>query len=230
MSCERAWRRLATLATLTTLGGVGCTGQSYYGTPRTTPRGTFHAVIAPEMRGRLAPRQANSAEEEDPLVPGLGLQTAFRYGVHDRVDVGFHTYAFGVVGGDMKWNFLRSAHVDLGLSPRLSFALGSTRARERREADVAAGGMFGHMPAMLGINLGPTTLVVSPGGALHVDTYGRATVGWRAGVGVQIRLTKRFALQPEATYMNDLAGPANMEVATAGLGLLIDGLPSYGAP
>jgi hypothetical protein len=211
---------------------TACTGQSLYTTPRTAPDDASQWTLAPEAQFRTrhwkpAPGPDGAAERIPQWAPALVAD--YRSGVGERGEIGLHAGLADAFGVDVKWNAVRTEPFDLALMGRVVLSVAQTQKREGETRDDGAGGrVLVHLPLLLGFNAGPVTFVASPGGAVAVDAHG-ATLAARIGLGIQFRLAPWFALQPEATWMTDVAGPSDLGVATAGLGILFAHLPRYAA-
>jgi len=221
---------------------LGCPNPQTYGVPRTTPSGKiqhtvalegFHAaannstVVANPSGGTTTRNQTESLTL--PLLPTYQL----RVGVADRVDIGARVTNLSALGGDVKWNFMKSESVDLAINPGLQFNYFS------------AGGssiffFYGHLPLMVGFNFGESATLIGTGGL--VFAYGSATaadgdrattstgsggtVGARFGLGMQFRVSKKFALHPEITAMKFFENNELLWI-TFGLGFNFGNLPAY---
>ncbi|MBX3212067.1 MAG: hypothetical protein KF850_08545 [Labilithrix sp.] len=201
---------------------AGCTGSSFYTTPRTAEPMKAYAVLAPEYV--ISPR--------DPGVKAFGPSphVAARLGLTERLEAGVHLDSPLVplaAGLDLKWNPLRTDVFDLALGARATgrVALVGGGGRESVFFDSA---LF-HVPIFLGVNAGPVTFVATPGVTSLVDGGGLST-GYRAGGGVQLRFSSLVAIQPEITWVRGLVGPRDFELVTAGLGFLFGDWPKVVAP
>ncbi len=223
---------LVTLAQ-TCLALAGCVSQNFYTTPRTVGARTGQVVVAPQFTVVPECEQADAVRrrtrvcDRDPS--GLpALHVAFRRGIGERGEV-------AVVGGgdlwglDAKWNAVRTEYFDLALLARLGYGYDSVTRHDRVGGKWFRDGLFLHVPIMFGLNLGPVTLVASPGYVVVGDTAGQLTHGLRAGAGLQIRFTSGFAIMPEASVMHDVYGPARLDFPKLGLGFIFPNLPGSGS-
>lgn len=217
---------------LVAVGTLGCPSPSIYGTPRTTARGSVHHTLALEgiyVRG-IPPRSGivRTDERGDPvevrseerlIAPNIPTYE-FRYGVSDRVDFGLRIGS--VLGADLKWNFWRSASFDMALDPAVHGFLMLTSAE-------GALVFQGHLPLLLGFNVSPdVTVVASPGLSVTLSSGGvdytarsvvvHGGVMARLGLGLNVRASETFALQPEITAMRSLNDTEGFTVVL-GLGL-----------
>ena len=207
------------------MGCAACSGQNLYTTPRTLDDGDIQVIAAPEYafrtRASKRPDPGPSGDDATGALPSMtgALHAGLRGGAGGRGEVGLHTN-FGSFGIDGKWNAVRTEHFDLALLARLTASLLPTQPVHglyRNEAGVST---FLQLPVLLGFNIDPLTFVLSPGGATLLDAQGRITQGVRMGAAIQLRITSRFALQPETSWMREVAGPTDMGLATVGLGIL----------
>jgi hypothetical protein len=178
---------------------LGCPSPNIYGTPRTTPKGELSHTVA--IEGIAVSNPATGAVS--PAPPTYQL----RYGVADEVDLGFRLGNLTSLMIDAKWNFLKG-DFDLAVDPGFQatyFAVSG--------ASAFIG--YGHLPLVAGINLGDSlALVPSVGGVVQfaagsVSTSSDTSVNsdfaffLRPGLGLHIRASDGFAIQPEATFMYD---------------------------
>lgn len=214
----RETRRGCGALALVAAGLSGCPSPSIYGTPRTTPRGAVHHTLALEgihVRG-FPPRsgtfrtdeRGNLVEvrsEERLIAPNIPTYE-FRYGVSDRVDFGLRIGS--VLGADVKWNLWRSPSFDMAIDPAVQGFVIVT-------SEEGAFVLQGHLPLLLGFNVSSdVTVVASPGLGVtlssgRVDYTARSVlvhggVMARLGLGLNVRASETFALQPEITAMRAL--------------------------
>ncbi len=191
--------------------GVGsCAAPNLYTTPRATPVGKFTSVVAPQLV-----RRPERREQADTLLLGA------RLGLAPRLDAGVRTN-YASAAADIKWNAIRTRYFDLALDGGIEL-LPET--------------LYVDLPVLLGINLTEavsllpnTGITLGEGtqpsmtsydtfdnGLQHRPRAGRLFV--RAGLGAQFRITPRFAVEPEFTYV----GPVRVnqgvsEYFAAGMG------------
>lgn len=174
---------------------AGCPSPNVYGTARTLPAGTIQHTAAVETIG-VAPRTGS----------GLFLPTAptyqLRLGVTDRVDLGFRLGNLSTLGFDAKINLVRGAF-DLAIDPGLQgmyLAFGSS----------GAALMYFNLPVILGFNLSENfSIIATPGVAYALgigytsssSEYNSDGFAGRLGLGLNIRVSRSFALQPEVTAL-----------------------------
>ncbi|MEO6576151.1 MAG: outer membrane beta-barrel protein [Polyangiaceae bacterium] len=214
----------------------GCPSPNSYGTPRTVESGKVAHTVALEAIGVsyknpvVAQNGTVTTESKTVFLPTLPTYQ-LRLGVADNVDLGFRVSNLSSLGADGKFNFLKSKSFDLALDPGFQWMniLGLNL-------------FYFHLPLLAGINFSKSvSLVLSPGVlyALAAGTYNNTSSGnsastgyaaggflGRMGVGLNIRFSKGFAMQPEFTVMhafNDLAS----NVFSAGLGFNFGNLPNF---
>lgn len=207
------------------LAASACTGQTLYTTARTTPAGKLTLLIAEEVAVRPAtdlPENRALAYYRPPAYAlplvgvRVGLTEALEFGVQQAV-------LMGSTSADVKWNPIRTRYFDVALLARGTFAYPPTL--ERPTNDIAGGGGLLHLPLLLGLNAGPVVFTASPGVTPFLDRYGRVSLAARAGLGVRVHLHEAFAIHPEVTWMDDVAGPSEMHMVTFGVGVLFGTLP-----
>lgn len=211
---------------------ASCTGQSLYTTPRTLRADDVQVILAPEYvtRTRTAKpgRPSIEGSDEPPPPPATGaFHVGLRTGVGERGEVAMHGDLPGSFGVDGKWNAVRTAPFDVALMARITASGFASQPVNGPYHDEGYVGAFLHLPVLLGFNVDRLTFVLSPGGVTLMNPQGRLTQGVRAGAAVQLRITSRFALHPEASWMHEVAGPTDMGYAALGLGFIFRALPSY---
>lgn len=197
---------------------ASCASPNLYTTPRSLPPRHSVGVVAPQLLH--VPNER--VELTDRSSPYYNVLLAGRVGITHGVDIGGRTN-FSSVGFDAKWNAIRSPRFDLALDAGLEL-LPTT--------------VYVDLPILMGFNLSeaisilPSTgLTLGSGyqpaparGNTWVDTReadlpvaGRSFV--RAGLGAQFRITPRFAVQPEATYLlRTKRGTETSDFMSVGLG------------
>jgi hypothetical protein len=170
---------------------------------------------------------------EEAFAPVPPSYTA-RIGAADRFDVGIHLSHFSSIGLDLKWNPVRSETFDLAIDPGAQgFYVASS-----------GGSVFIwylHAPLILGINPTPTTTIVFTPGVSVVGASASADTGTfsgsdsdsallaRGGIGVNFHGSKKFAVQPEVTFLIPVESGGNGgALFLAGVGFLIGAQPEYG--
>lgn len=211
---------------------ASCTGQSLYTTPRTLSADDVQVILAPEYVTRTraskpAPPLVDPGSEAPPPVASGAFHVGLRTGVGERGELGMHGDLPGSFGVDGKWNAIRTAPFDLALMARFTASGGATQPVDGPYHDKGSVGAFLHLPVLLGFNVDRLTFVLSPGSVTVASSTGRFTEGVRTGAAVQVRITSRFAIQPEASWMHEIAGPTDMGYAAVGLGFILRALPAY---
>jgi hypothetical protein len=221
---------------------LGCPNPQTYGTPRTTPAGKiqhtvalegFHVATTTTVPATPAtPAQERSDSVTLPTMPTYQL----RVGLGDRVDIGARVANLSSLGADVKWNFVKSESVDVAIDPGVqAIYFGSSSGGSSASIFI----LHGHLPLLVGFNFGESTTLVLSGGlaasyvsgtATSNDTRDSATsaggIAGRGGLGIQFRVTKKFALHPEVTAMKFFNDAAPLWVVF-GLGFNFGQLPSY---
>jgi hypothetical protein len=209
---------------------AACTGQTLYTTARTAPPNAITVLVAEELAVRPAvevPPNRGLAYHRPPpyALPLVGV----RAGLSESVDVGVQQSVVAAsTSGDVKWNPLRSRYLDLALLARVTLAYPPRL--DRPTNDVAGGGLLVHAPLLVGLNAGPIILTLSPGMTPYLDRYGRVSLAARAGLGVRAHVTQDFAIHPEVTWMDEVAGPSEMHMVTLGVGVVFGTLPDHRLP
>jgi hypothetical protein len=170
------------------------------------------------------------------MLPSIGV----RYGLVDGVDFGARVENFFSLGGDVKLR-LHRGKIDLALDPgtEIIFASVSGTDSAGNQVTETAGVFYLHVPFLVGFNLSDVvTLVASPGisyalatnalpQASNAEQAGSVTQFLaRLGLGVDIRLSDRFALHPEVTCMQGFTS-AEVLMCIGGIGLNFGAQPNY---
>jgi hypothetical protein len=225
---------------------AGCPNPNTYGTPRTTPKGEMSHTVAVEgvyiggetKKTNVSGSGATATTTTTTESVGVGLPTLptyqLRYGVSDEVDFGVAVRNLSSLGADVKWNFVRGS-VDLAIAPGVQW-FGVFTGKESVQI------FYIHAPLLVGLNLSDSfSFVLSPGfvyaaaignftsSGTGADRNAVITSGGalaRFGLGLNIRPSKKFHIQPEVTGMrafNDAEGLFLM----FGLGFNFGHLPQY---
>ncbi len=203
---------------------LGCPNPNTYGTPRTVQKGQISHTVALEgiyVGGTTTttttnPDRSVTTKKEDvgvglPMLPSYQL----RYGITDNLDFGVGIRNLSSLQGDLKFNFLRSELIDLAVAPGVQYFGIFT-------GDGTAHVFYMHLPALVGLNLSDNFSVVGSVGAVYAaalvsgtrsdDRNGVTSASGfllRGGLGLNIRASKEFAIQPEISLMrafNDAEG------------------------
>jgi hypothetical protein len=218
---------------------TGCPNPNTYGTPRTTPVGKIQHSLAAEGFG-YSSHDAQTDTDVSATWPTFPTYT-LRVGLTENLDVGARLANLSSVGADVKWNFLKSDAFDMALDPGFqAFYFSSSSGG----TSTSIGVVYLNAPLMFGINLGDSVSIVPTLGV----TYGIATASvsgssgkdsatgstgimLRPGLGFDFRISERFAIHPEVTFLKTLKG-SNEDSALlymAGLGFNFGNLPKYGS-
>ncbi len=209
---------------------MGCPNPNTYGTPRTVQKGQISHTVALEGaywtydKTTVTTNNGTTTTRKDseslgfPMLPSYQL----RYGVTDNMDFGVGIKNFDSLQADFKFNFLRSDTLDLAIDPGLQYIGVFT-------GDASAHLFWLHLPLLAGINLSDNFSVTASVGAVGGLIAGTAGTGsrdgaysgnaflFRAGLGLNIRTSKDFAIGPEVTVMRAF-NDASTLFFTGGLG------------
>lgn len=221
---------------------AGCPNPQTYGTPRTLDPGKWQIVAAAEAFGVSADtKTVNSSGQVTtgreslylPNFPSVGA----RVGLADRVDFGFGLKNLYSPTLDLKVNFLKTKYFDMSVAPMINYifvASGSSSSSGTLQL------FYFHVPLLLGINFSENvSLVLTPGFvyglAVGTGAASNATgsfwgsAPWlRFGGGVNIRVNRKIALQPEITMMRSFSDEtANAMALFFGVGVSFLNQPDY---
>jgi hypothetical protein len=225
---------------------TGCPNPNTYGTPRTTPAGRVQHTIAAEGFGaswdeKVRVPNADGSTSETEVSESATLPNfpsyQIRIGVADEVDVGVKVLNMSSIGADVKWNFIKSDTFDMAAVPGFQVFHFSVN-------DNGYTQFYGNLPLLFGINVGDSvTLVPSAGvtyafGSATVDSdsnsaaYSSGGLWLRGGIGFNFRISPKFAMHPEITFLKNI--PDDNDVSALlyifGLGFNFGSLPVYGSP
>jgi hypothetical protein len=197
-------------AVVCVLSALGCASPNLYTGPRATPVGRFVGFVAPQLVER---------KDQSPV---YAVAFGGRWGLVRQLDLGART-TLTSAGLDLKWNALRTRHFDLALDGGVQL-LSNT--------------FYVEMPVLIGINvnelfsvLPSTGLTLGSGDEPALNGHGTESrrpagrVFVRAGLGAQLRVTSRFAIQPEANYFHFTSSGNTRTFYSAGLGFCIGPQP-----
>lgn len=198
---------------MATVGAVACGVPRPYSTPRTTPAGKISHSFAQQL-GDTAfdlsqPRDELAAPDG---YPGPATYT-MRVGLSDRWDAAA-TMALLLVGGELKYNFVRSRFVDAAVAPRAQYYQPLRMHGMSRLTTLS-------LPVPLGINVTRRLTFVAEPALTYADAHTPSSrdveteelkpaqdeqgfVG-SFGTDLSVRLTPRIALQPGFTLFRPLA-------------------------
>jgi hypothetical protein len=219
---------------------TGCPNPNTYTTPRTIGSGNIQHSLAAEAWGFSIPTSNaySTGETLSGTFPTLPTYT-LRIGLGDQFEIAARLANMSSLGGDLKWNFLRSGTLDLAIDPgfqyfRLSVSDNSYNGTSTLSVSYA------HLPILVGVNLSRSvSLVFTPGitwgfasATASSGTSGQdqasATTGaiGRFGIGADFRMTSSFALHPEITFLRGL-GTDQTILYMFGLGFNFGAMPNY---
>lgn len=216
---------------------TGCPNPQTYGTPRTLDPGKITHTVAVEAWNYQTQPTAPGAQKISGTIP-MPPTYQLRVGVHEMIDVGVRLPNLTSVGGDVKFNPVRGKF-DLAVQPGLQwFSISSKSSVNGQESSSSVSAYYLHLPVMLGFNFSEAvSLVLTPGvtytaigGTASSDGASAAatTKGtWgRFGIGLDLRLSDKFAFHPEVTVMRAFTDEKTM-MTFLGLGFNFGRLPNY---
>jgi hypothetical protein len=218
----------------------GCPNPNLYTTPRTLDPGTVQWQLAPEVIGvsyntttastnasGAATTQNTTASAVLPMVPSFGA----RVGMVDGFDMGFRLQNLDSLAVDGKIRLLKGSF-DIAVDPGVQGFYASAN-------NVGFGIFYLHLPVLLGLNVSKNVSIVASPGIIYdiatasvnngsgVSGAATATGLWgRLGLGVDIRTSKKLAIHPEITAMQQING-VDALVWVAGFGFNIGAQPDY---
>lgn len=231
------------LLVLTAAAGllVGCPNPNTYGTPRTIEPGRISHTAAVEGWG--ATGTASNGATVGGFIPTFPTYQ-LRVGVADAVDIGGRIANLSSLGADVKINPVRGKF-DLAIDPAFQWFTISTSAgtTSGNSASSSLKVFYLHLPLLLGFNLSDSfSIVLSPGVMWSVvngtsssgtdkSTDAAATTKGafaRFGLGLDVRITRGFALHPEVTALRNLQGDeGKVTIYMIGLGFNFGALPDF---
>jgi hypothetical protein len=227
---ESRFMNTATAALGAALLLQGCPSPNVYQTPRTTPKGkTSHTLSAEAFA--FVDTDETSGERDVQSAPLPPSYTA-RFGLSREVDLGVRlANMMSLLGVDVKWNFVRGETVDVAVAPAFHWA-SWVQALNGVDSQIA----HLHLPLLIGINVAePLSVVVVPGityGHGSDSSFGRSIgdgadgVLARLGFGINARITRKFAIQPEVTLLRPFSDN-KVQVYTLGFGFNFGALPRF---
>ncbi|MCA9586377.1 MAG: hypothetical protein KC657_13555 [Myxococcales bacterium] len=221
------------LAAAVALSALGCPNPNTYATPRTTPAGKVSHSIALEgvnLSGDVTTEnvatRTTQTKRESVTLPTLPSYT-LRVGLASRADLAFKITNLTMLGLDVKWNFVRTRYFDVAIAPGAQAAFSN--------AGYIA---YLHGPLLLGVNAGDSVSFVASPGVTYLTTgvsgngstlesLTQTALFGRLGLGINLRVSKSFALQPEVTGLQSFEA-GQVRFITFGLGFNFSNLPRYG--
>jgi hypothetical protein len=161
-----------------------------------------------------------------------------RIGVADEVDVGVKVLNMTSIGADVKWNFIKGDTFDMAVVPGF----------QAFHASVNGSGFtqfWGNLPLLFGINVSDSVTIVPAAGVTYALSSGSVTDSddnsaafsegglWvRGGLGFNFRISPKFAMHPEITFLKNMPGDNEVDALlyVFGLGFNFGALPVYGSP
>ncbi len=222
---------------------TGCPNPNTYGTPRTTPVGRVQHTLAAEGFGAtfeqkvsdgMGGTRTRSGGGTVPNLPSYQL----RIGVADTVDIGVKVLNMSSLGADVKWNFIKGDTFDMAAVPGFQVFHASSDS-------VGYTQFYGNLPLLFGINVSDSVTIVPSAGVTYSlgsgaaddndDTSAAFSDGglWvRGGLGFNFRISPKFAMHPEITFLKNMPGDNEVDALLYifGLGFNFGALPVYGSP
>lgn len=218
---------------------TACPNPNNYTTPRTAPPGKVTHSIAAEYWG-----YSTTGSDDTDLSGGVPTFPTYslRVGIADGFEIGGRVANMSSLGADFKWNFLKSDSVDVAIDPGFQwFSLRIDASNGDESASSTTSVVHLHAPVLVGFNFSETvSLVASPGVTyswVSADVETReerdaasTTDGLmaRLGVGFDFRISPRFAIHPQVTFLRTFEDNAAL-IYMAGIGFNFGNLPSFGA-
>jgi hypothetical protein len=160
-----------------------------------------------------------------------------RVGVADEVDVGVKLLNMSSLGADVKWNFIKGDTFDMAAVPGFQVFHFSVN-------DAGFTQFYGNLPLLFGINVGDSVTFVPSAGVTYSFSSGEASgdsdsnsaafseggLWLRGGVGINFRISPKFAMHPEVTFLKNIADDTEVDTLlyVFGLGFNFGSLPVYG--
>lgn len=230
---------LGALAALCT----GCPNPNIYGTPRTTPAGKVQHTVAVEGFRYSVDNTKNGGTSASATLPNVPTYQ-LRVGVIDSLDVGVRVANLTSLGADVKWNFIKSDVFDMAIDPGFQlFHIGSSGSSGSSTATSSYTQLYGNLPLLFGINLSDSVSIVPTAGIIYGHSSASVNSGdgssaaasidgvmIRGGLGFNFRISPKFAMHPEITYLKALNKSTDPSVSWLlfGLGFNFGALPEFG--
>ncbi|HKY38956.1 MAG TPA: hypothetical protein VJN18_23620 [Polyangiaceae bacterium] len=218
---------------------TGCPNPQTYGTPRTTPAGKIQHSVAAEGWG-FSGTDGQTDRDIGATYPTAPTYT-LRVGLADSLDIGARISNLTSIGADVKWNFIKSDSFDMAIDPSFQFFhIGVSSGTEDASINV----LYLNGPLMFGINVGDSVSIVPTLGVTwgwasasvastdESDSASQTTgLMLRPGLGFDFRISERFALHPEITFLKTLDSPDGDSILMYmfGIGFNFGNLPKYGS-
>ncbi len=216
----------------------GCPNPNTYTTPRTIGMGHLQGSAAVETWGFYIPTtSASYAPAERSAIYLVPPTFTLRLGLGASWEIGARASNMSSLGGDIKWNFLKSSRIDLAIDP--AYQIYQVSETDGSGTDQTQTFSYLNVPLLVGVNLSRTvSLVFTPGATWGFASSGKirftngpdqgSTTGaiGRFGVGADFRITPGFALHPEITFLLGFNGENEIDYI-AGLGFNFGAMPNY---
>jgi len=218
---------------------TGCPNPNTYGTPRTTPVGKVQHTVAAEGFRYSEDYTKRGGVADSATLPNAPTYQ-LRVGVLDTLDIGARVANMSSFGADVKWNFIKTDMFDLAIDPGFQVLhIGASSGGETASFTE----VYGHFPLIFGINVADSVTIVPTAGLTLGSASGASATGTglsgasaisgpmlRAGLGFNFRITPKFAMQPEFTYLKVLNKDTDPAISWVifGLGFNFGALPEYG--
>jgi len=215
---------------------AGCPNPNTYTTPRTAGSGRITNSIAPEVWG-FSFKDPTTGGTDSLTVPVLPTYT-LRIGIGDPVDIGLRIANMTSVGGDLKWNFLRSRGFDMAIDPGFQYFRIGGVTTDNGGTGASVNVTYVHVPLLLGFNISRgITIVATPGvgwglvsenvssGSQRDEATSATGVMARFGIGADFRVNSFFAVHPELTALRFIHDEVTLYMF--GVGLNFGAMPNY---
>jgi hypothetical protein len=226
LSRDMTWLRCSVLAAFL-VALAACPNPNTYTSARTLRAGDAQVLVAAEGYAGMSRNVETDKLETDvlPSLPTIGV----RYGLADSTEIGLRAVNLMSLAADTKVQ-LRRGDLDLALDPGLQWFGASGDISSGGSSEPFAMHVFDlHVPLLLGFNINQSaSLVVSPGVTFRTAISDGVATQWFgvAGVGLNVRVTPHFAIQPQVTMMWT-PDEADSGAAVAGLGMTFGGQPRF---
>jgi hypothetical protein len=162
------------------------------------------------------------------MLPSFGM----RIGLADGLELGLRAPNLEPAAADAKIRLLKGSF-DMALDPGLQFYFASSNGN-------GYSAVFLHAPLLLGFNLSEKTSIVLSPGLVYAQNTGSAVVATgitgssavagfmgQLGVGVDFRVSHRFAIHPEITVLQQFTGSQDLLLLVGGVGFNFGAQPGY---
>lgn len=203
---------------------IGCADPNVLSTPRTVPVGDAAFTASTNIESFSAVPTRAPPLLDPPKVGWNPIALGLRTGLASRVDVGGRVGAASL-GIDVKYNFLRSHAFDmaagLGAQAYWTPLIGGGTSYVPGAPSWPWGRLMLTLPIVSGINLGERVTVVPIVGPACLTAFGgeRTWITYaRAGLGLSLRPTERFAIHPEVNALQSIGEERSHMLVTGAIG------------